>query len=98
MRSANAPLGPWSEEDIIFQSWDDGGYCHFMHVSYQDRNCDSVQDPGREDEWAGEYGPYIIPSLVRTQNGVATVYFVMSTWNPYAVMLMKTELMLEAAP
>jgi len=98
LRSANAPWGPWSEEDIIFQPWDDGGYCHFMHVSYQDRNCDSVQDPGRDNEWAGEYGPYIIPSLVRTQNGVATVYFVMSTWNPYAVMLMKTELRLESAP
>ncbi len=98
MRSANTPWGPWSEGEIIFQPWDDGGYCNFMHVSYQDHNCDSVQDPGRDDEWAGEYGPYIIPSLERTQNGVTTVYFVMSTWNPYAVMLMKTELRLESAP
>ncbi len=104
MRSADAPWGPWSEGEVIFDPWDDGGYCAFMHVSYQDRNCDSVQDPGRDDEWAGEYGPYIIPeggiipSLARTHDGVTTVYFVMSTWNPYAVMLMKTELRLESEP
>ncbi len=98
MRSADAPWGPWSENEVIFQPWDDGGYCNFMHVSYQDRNCDSVQDPGRDNEWAGEYGPYIIPSLAQTHDGVTTVYFVMSTWNPYAVMLMKTDLRLESAP
>ena len=83
---------------MIFQPWDDGGYCNFMHVSYEDRNCDSVQDPGRDNEWAGEYGPYMIPSLARTHDGVTTVYFVMSTWNPYAVMLMKTDLRQAPAP
>ncbi len=105
LRSADAPWGPWSEGEVIFQPWDDGGYCNFMHVSYEDRNCDAVQDPGRDNEWAGEYGPYIIPSLAWThpstgsgQAGVTTVYFVMSTWNPYAVMLMKTDLRLAPAP
>jgi len=49
-----------------------------------------VQDLGQEDKWAGEYDPYMIPSPERTHDGVTTVYFVMSTWNPYAVMLMKT--------
>ncbi len=98
MRSADAPWGPWSEGEVIFDPWDDNGYCNFMHVSYQERNCDSVQDPGRDNEWAGEYGPYIIPSLATTQDGVTTVYFVLSTWNPYAVMLMKTDLRLESDP
>jgi len=98
MRSADRPWGSWTDGEVIFQPWDDGGYCNFMHVSYQDRNCDSVQDPGRDDEWAGEYGPYIISSLARTHDGVTTVYFVMSTWNPYAVMLMKTDLRLVPAP
>jgi len=53
---------------------------------------------GREDEWAGENGPYMIPSLARTHNGVTTVYFVLSTWNPYAMMLIKTDLRLAPAP
>jgi hypothetical protein len=94
MRTADTPWGPWSDSEIIFDPWGDGGYCNFMHVSYQDRNCDSVQDPGRDDEWAGEYGPYIIPGLAEANNDVTTIYFVMSTWNPYAVMLMKTDLVL----
>jgi len=37
-------------------------------------------------------------SLARTPNGVTTVYFVLSTWNPYAVVLMKTDLSLVSAP
>ena len=41
--------------------------------------------------------PSTLPS-VAGQAGVTTVYFVMSTWNPYAVMLMKTDLQLESAP
>jgi hypothetical protein len=94
MRSADAPWGPWSDGEVIFQPWDDGGYCRFMHVAYDSQNCDSVQDPGRDDEWAGEYGPYMIPSLARSRGGITTIYYVMSVWNPYEVMLMKTELTL----
>ncbi len=98
LRSADAPWGSWSDGEIIFDPWEDGGYCDFMHVSHKDRNCDSVQDPGRDDVWAGEYGPYIIPSLAHMQDGVTTVYFVLSTWNPYAVMLMKVNLILTSVP
>jgi hypothetical protein len=94
LRSADAPWGPWSGGEVIFQPWDDGGYCHFMHVSYESQNCDTVQDSGRDNEWAGEYGPYMIPSLARSQGGVTTIYYLMSVWNPYEVMLMKTDLML----
>jgi len=36
--------------------------------------------------------------LVHTHDGVTTVYFVLSTWNPYIVMLLKTDLRLEAVP
>jgi len=95
MRSADDPWGPWSSGEVIFQPWDDGGYCHFMHVAYDSQNCDKVQDPGRDNEWAGEYGPYMLPALSRNQDGATTIYYVMSVWNPYAVMLMKTELVLE---
>jgi hypothetical protein len=72
--------------------------CVTVNYIYEEQNCDSAQDPGREDEWAGEFGPYMIPSQAHTHDGVTTVYFVLSTWNPYAVMLMKTDLRLEPAP
>ncbi len=94
MRSADAPWGPWSVGEVIFQPWDDGGYCRFMHVAFSSQHCDAVSDPGRENEWAGEYGPYMLPTLAWDKDGITTIYYVMSVWNPYEVMLMKTELML----
>ena len=94
MRSADRPWGPWSDGEVIFQPWNDGGYCHFMHVAFSSQNCDAVSDPGRENEWAGEYGPYMIPTLAQNHGGTTTIYYVMSVWNPYEVMLMKTEVIL----
>jgi hypothetical protein len=94
MRLADRPWEPWSDGEVIFQPWNDGGYCHFMHVAYSSQNCDTVSDPGHENEWAGEYGPYMIPSLAQNKAGTTTIYYVMSVWNPYEVMLMKTELIL----
>lgn len=63
-----------------------------MHVSYQDRHCDTVFDPNRENEYGGEYGPYLISRFFQPGNGNLTIYFTMSTWNPYTIILMKTDL------
>jgi hypothetical protein len=91
-RLADQPWGPWSATQVIFQPWDDNGYCHFMHVSWNSRNCDSVHDPGREMEWAGEYGPYLISRYTTGDATHSTIYYVMSTWNPYNTVLMKSTL------
>jgi hypothetical protein len=89
MRSADDPWGPWSDTQVIFHPWDDEGYGHFMHVSWEHAVMDSVHDPGRENEWGGEYGPYQFEELARVTNESITIYFTMSTWNPYTVVLMK---------
>jgi len=89
-RTADYPWGPWSEAQVLFDPWKDGGYCHFMHVSTDSQICDAVSDPGREKDWAGEYGPYMIPSSFTGDGDQSTIYFVMSTWNPYTVELMKS--------
>ena len=58
---------------------------------------DGLSDPGREHEWGGEYGPYVIDRYTRAlPDRRAAVYFVLSTWNPYNVVLMR--MVLEAAP
>ena len=94
--TADHPWGPWSESQSLFHPWDDGGYCHFIHVSHQLSRCDEIHDPGRADEFGGEYGPYQIPRFSReVEGGGALVYFVMSTWNPYNVVLMRSQLLLE---
>lgn len=92
LRTADQPWGPWSGTVKLFDPDLDDGYCHIMHVSYAERRCDTVFDPGRENESGGQYGPYLIPRFFRPSDQGLFVYFTMSTWNPYTVLLMKAEL------
>jgi hypothetical protein len=96
LRTADRPWGPWSEPQLIFRPWEDNGYCHFIHTSFSFRKCDNVQAPGLENVWGGEYGPYQFKDLAVGDDSSTTIYFTMSTWNPYAVMLMKASLRLES--
>ncbi len=92
MRTADNPWGPWTETQVIFEPWEDNGYCNFIHVNWQDQNCDELHDPGRENEWGGEYGPYQFEHFATGDDTSTTIYFTMSTWNPYTVVLMKAQL------
>lgn len=96
MRTADAPWGPWTRPRIVFHPWDDGGYCQFIHANWDFQQCDSVHDAGREYEWGGEYGPYQFEHLATGNADATTIYFTMSTWNPYTVVLMKAGLRKEA--
>jgi hypothetical protein len=40
--------------------------------------------------WGGEYDSFLIPSYTRVSGNETRLYFVMSTWNPYQVVLMRT--------
>ena len=94
LASAPRPWGPWSEHQTVFDPWADGGYCHFMHAA-QDPPCDAVNDPFRAGDWGGEYGAYLIDRYTRVEpGGDLTVFFTMSTWNPYTVELMTARLRL----
>jgi hypothetical protein len=94
-RTSDVPWGSWSESRNLFHPWTDGGYCHFMHVSHDFRECDEVHDSWRQNEWGGGYGPYQIARYSKAIPGGAAIYFVMSTWNPYNVVLMRAELIEE---
>ena len=61
------------------------------------RNCDAVHDPGRENEWGGVYGPYQFEDLATGRDGESTIYFTLSTWNPYTVVLMRAALRLSTS-
>jgi hypothetical protein len=90
MRTADRPWGPWSEAQVLYDPKD--GYGKYMHVSWRVERRDEVHDPGRENEYGGEYGPYLIPRFFRGDRNEATIYFLMSTWNPYNVVLMRGRL------
>jgi len=91
-RVAEHPWGPWSQPFVIFNPDVDMGYCYFIHASWDAKNCDSVHDAGRENEWGGEYGAYQFEQLAKGDEGETTIYYTLSTWNPYTVVLMKTVL------
>jgi hypothetical protein len=95
LRSAATPWGPWSAGTVIFEPDRDNGYGHFMHISSKARkNADALSDPNREGEWGGEYGPYLMSRFTNRVDGNCRVYYTMSTWNPYQVMVMRSDLRL----
>jgi hypothetical protein len=102
-RVAAQPWGPWSEPGVLFDPRADHGYCVFMHDSRPERHCppgspnpsDNLVSRDRgAGSYGGEYGPYVIDAFTRgdTAKRATTVYFTLSTWNPYEVVLMKAGL------
>jgi hypothetical protein len=97
-RVADKPWGPWNGPYILFDPAYDLGYCHFMHVNEDEKNkCDYVADEipvSDSKRWGITYGAYPVSSFTKTDATTATIYWTMSTWNPYQVMLMKSTLRL----
>jgi hypothetical protein len=52
------------------------------------------KDRYTERAWGGEYAPFLLPSRYAksSSDGETTLYYSLSTWNPYQVVLMKTRL------
>ncbi len=97
MRSAEAPWGPWSRGTVVFEPWRDKGYGHFLHTPAKGKNnSDAFSDPKREDTWGGEYGPYVMARFTSGSGGRCRIYYTMSTWNPYQVVVMRSDLRLGA--
>jgi hypothetical protein len=96
MRSAKTPWGPWSKGEVIFDPWRDRGYGNFMHIptAFQTGKSDGLNDPGREAEWGGEYGPYLMARFTTGSAERCRLFYTLSTWNPYGVVVMQTDLRL----
>jgi hypothetical protein len=62
-----------------------------------ERGQSGPHDPGREKEWGGEYGPYVMSRYTTIEGSRCTLYYTMSTWNPYQVVVMRSDLALESA-
>ena len=60
----------------------------------QETKCNvNGEQVNRKDVWGGEYGPFIINRYTTgVQDQKTTIYFTLSTWNPYQKVLMKTTL------
>jgi hypothetical protein len=95
-RVANYPWGPWSGTEVLFNASADQGICNFLHrYDCEGNSCDDNYDSfwGEACRGGGAYGPYVINDLTTGVTGSnTTIYFTLSTWNPYQVMLMKSTL------
>jgi hypothetical protein len=100
IRLAEAPWGPWSDPTTIFNPDDaenaDHGLCHFMHADVSPA-CDDVAGDNGNDS-GGAYAPNLLTRYsevgFKGPGGFgARLYYALSTWNPYQVVIMKTDLL-----
>jgi hypothetical protein len=90
----------WSQPLLIFNPETDG-YCKVMHRRLPS-DCAGIGpnpgDLGQRDSNdpnlladGGEYAPELLPARYFKVDGeVMTIYYVMSTWNPYHAILVRT--------
>ena len=107
LRWAKSAWGPWSEPVDIFNPYNagQGGFCETAYLDPNDTknafscpaNKTAHNDALNRTFGAGQggvYGVALVPKYtnVSSDGGRVTLHCLMSTWNPYRVMLMKTEL------
>jgi len=98
---ARTPWGPWNPPQVLFNAVTDSAYGAFMHDPAL-RPDDGLEGPvigkGQSNPAAvkgGIYAPYVIERWTKVQGSELDLYYVMSTWNPYVVMLMKSRFQIQ---
>jgi hypothetical protein len=111
---AQFPWGPWAKSQLIFNACRDGGLGSYMFYPSSDSSCatgahttgpagptiggqgaggnDPVTTPG------DPYAPEIIERFIEVDGGTLKLFYTMSTWNPYAVVLMESDLKIAPTP
>jgi hypothetical protein len=93
---SSTPWGPWSKPQVIFNANRDGGAGRFIHdpdATPDDGLAGPVIGKGRAAPSSirgGAYAPYVIERWTKLQDSELNLYYALSTWNPYVVVLMKS--------
>jgi len=88
LRTSQTPWGPWSQRRAVFD-WGRDGLGKFIHRHNSDDELGDFIFDAQSSGGGGAYAPYQLPHHSRlTMEGVA-LYYVLSTWNPYQVVLMR---------
>jgi hypothetical protein len=93
-RIARAPWGPWSAPTEIFRADIDNAWCRYMHAESYTPCTDHLDgDNGPDGRAPGApYAPFVLSRFTRATPHGAEIIFLMSTWNPYQVVIMKMNL------
>ncbi len=101
LRYAAQPWGPWSEPSIIFNLERDhalGSFIHDPRLRPDDGLAGPVAGPQDPAQVAGGgYAPYIIERFTRVQDNMLTLQYLLSTWNPYTVVRLRSTLAIATA-
>ncbi|HXC33927.1 MAG TPA: DUF4185 domain-containing protein [Verrucomicrobiae bacterium] len=99
---SRTPWGPWSEPQVLFNPLRDSGLGKFIHNPMR-RVDDGLSGPvlGKRKKEEGEevrggaFAPYVVERWTKVQDSTLNLYYLMSTNNPYVVVLMKSRLQIQ---
>jgi hypothetical protein len=99
---SHTPWGPWSEPQVLFNPVRDVAFGKFIH-NPQAQPDDGVAGPvfGPKNQAnaaairGGAYAPYVVERWTKAKDSELDLYYVLSTFNPYVVVLMKSRLAVE---
>lgn len=99
---ASEPWGPWSKPQLIFNAERDGAFGSFIHDPTI-KPGDGLNGPtiGGNDPnttRGGAYAPYMIERFTRVTGNVLSIYYTLSTWNPYTIVEMRSDFTIRTAP
>ena len=93
---STTPWGPWSTPQLIFNASRDHAIGRFIHDPQSEPD-DGLAGPvigkGQSDARAvrgGSYAPYVVEPWTRVRGKDLSIFYVLSTWNPYVVVLMQS--------
>jgi hypothetical protein len=98
---SRTPWGPWSEPQVLFNMVRDGALGKFIHnprAKPDDGLAGPVIGKGQADPAAvhgAAFAPYVVERWTKVRGSELDLYYVLSTWNPYVVVLMKSRLQVE---
>jgi hypothetical protein len=91
-RSSATPWGPWSAPQHVLTPSDAPAFIH--RPGRNDGVAGPILIEGRPDPETvpgGAYAPYVIERFTKLEGDTLSLYYVLSTWNPYVVVLMRSQ-------
>jgi hypothetical protein len=102
---ATQPWGPWSVPQLIFNAKRDGALGSFIHDPrvVPDPPGDGLNGPtiGANNPYTtngGAYAPYMIERFTKVSGNKLSIYYTLSTWNPYTTVEMRSEFTIGQTP
>jgi hypothetical protein len=99
---ATEPWGPWSDPQLVFNARRDGALGTFIHdptiVPSDGLTGPTIGPNDPNTTRGGFYAPYLIERFTRITGNKLSIYYTGSTWNPYTIVLMRSDLTIGKTP